>query len=98
MTEITGELSYASYMLEVQVPVLHVGSPAGGGVAGPTVMVAERLDVAGMLAYYEEFLWARPGGVTRDQFQAMLEDYVRLAILQRVGVTTTPIVVADPSE
>jgi hypothetical protein len=34
--------------------------------------------------------------VTRDQFQAMLEDYVRLALLRQVGVTTTPIVVADP--
>lgn len=95
MAEITGELSYASFNLEVQVPVLRVGGATGGEGAGPTVTVAERLDVRGMMTYYEEYLWQRPGALTRDQFQALLEDYVRLAILHQLGVTTTPLVAAE---
>ena len=95
MAEITGELLYATYNLQVQVPVLRIGRPAGAEGTGPMVTVAERVDVAGMLTYYEQFLWERPGEVTREQFQAMLEDYVRLAILREVGVETTPLIVSE---
>jgi hypothetical protein len=98
MAEITGALSYSSFTLEVQVPVLTVErGVTAGDEAGPTVTVAECLHVPGLLSYYEEFLWSRPGEMTRDQFQAMLEDYVRLAILSQIGVETTPIIVGDPA-
>jgi hypothetical protein len=95
MSEITGALSYVSYHLEVQVPVLTIDGATDGAEDAPRVTVAERVHVPTALVRYRELLWGRQPTTTREQFAALLDDYVRLAILDQLGVEITPLIAGE---
>jgi hypothetical protein len=88
-----GRLSYASYHLEVQVPMLQINGRADGSTAvGSRPPLEEGFPVAGMLTHYEQFLWQRPNEMTREQFRQMLDEYVRFSILHQLGITAVPVI------